>query len=66
MEGEVLNGVFIGLDVVIVEVEDVDDAEVDGTDFVGVVIDEADDALGVAAGEDQFFGDLTVDGIEIE
>jgi hypothetical protein len=66
VEGEVLNGVFVGLDVVIFEVEDVDDTEVDGTDFVGVVIDEADDALGVAAGKDQFFGDLTVDGVEIE
>lgn len=66
MEGEVLNGVLVGGDVVVVEIEDMDDAEVDGADLVGVVIDEADDALGVGAGEAEFLGDLAVDGVEIE
>lgn len=62
---QILNGVLVGADLIMVEIKEMDDSEVDLADFVGVVVDESDDFLGVIALEHQFFHDFTFDAVEI-
>jgi hypothetical protein len=53
-EGEVGDGCFVGGDVRGGQVEEVDDADVDLADVVGVVVDEGDDILGEGRVDDEF------------
>lgn len=65
LEGEVGKGVFVGGDVICFEFEEVDDAEVDLADGVGVVVDEPDDGVGVVAVDVELFVDFAFDGSEV-
>lgn len=64
-EFEVDDVVFVRRDFIGREIEEVDDAEVDGTDLGGVVVDEADDGLGVLGVEIEFFVDFALDPCEV-
>ena len=62
---QVLDGVLIGRHFVGAEFKEMHDAEVHAADLGGVVIDEADHALGVCASENEFLGDLALDAVEV-
>lgn len=64
-EVQILNGVLVGADFIMVEIKEMDDAEVDLADFVGVVVNETDDLLSVIAFEYQLFDDLTFHAVEV-
>lgn len=66
VELELLDGVFVGGDVVAAEIKEMHHAEVHAADLVGIVIDEADYALGVGATDAEFFCDLALDSVEVE
>ena len=66
LEGELGDGSFVGGDVFGVEVEEVDDAEMDAADRVTVIVDEANDALGVIVGDVKFFVDFAFDARHVE
>jgi len=62
---QILNGVLIGADRIGIEVKEMHDAEMDAADLGGVIIDEADHSLGVGAAENELFGDLALDAVEV-
>lgn len=64
-EVKILESFFVGFDVVGVEVEEVDEAEMDLADFIRVVVDEANHLLGMAAVDDEFLFELAFDGVEV-
>lgn len=61
-EGEVGKGGFARADFVGGEFDEVDDAEVDLADIVGVIIEQGEESGGVGAGEVNFLGQLAFDG----
>ena len=61
-EGEVGEGVFAGVDGLTLDLDEVDDAEVDLADGIGVVVEEGDDAVGVGEVEDEFLVEFAFDG----
>lgn len=64
-EVQILDGFLIGLDFVGLEIEQVDHTEVNLADFVGVVVDEADDFLCVSALDDELFLQFAFNGVVI-
>lgn len=66
MELQFLDGVLVGGDVIAAEIKEVYDAEVDAADLVRIVIDKADDGLGVGSADAEFFGDFALDAVEVE
>jgi hypothetical protein len=58
-ERELRKRVFAGEDFVVLQFNEVDDAKMDLADGIGVVVDEGDDGLRVAAIEVKFLGQFT-------
>lgn len=62
---QILDGVLIGRHFVGAELKEMHDTEMDAADLGGVVIDEADHALGMCACENELLGDLAFDAVEV-
>jgi hypothetical protein len=60
-ELELGNHLLAAGDFRLVEVPEVDDTEVDAADFIGVVVEQGDDAVGMVGFDVDFFGDLSPD-----
>ena len=65
VEAHVGQFLFEGGDDIAVELEAVDDAEVDGADFVRIIIDDGVKLLGGVAGEGDFLADFSFHSCEV-
>jgi hypothetical protein len=61
-EPEVGEGVFVGLDLIALQFDEVDDTEVDLTYGIGVIVEQGDHLIGVGYLEHEFFMELPFNG----
>ena len=64
-EAKILNGILIGLNIIVGEFKQMHDAEMDAPYFTGVVIDQSEHLLSVSAADDEFLRHFTLDAVVV-